>query len=193
MSINKEAYLICLSFLGQKEIDGLKNNPIIEVAHALTKISSETPKGDVDSSIPWCSSWVVFCIMLANIRRNPGASYLALKNRNHSNAFIKKVFDFAGVDFSLQNKNTGLSFVPPTWSANSKSWDTWGYAVSPSEAKRGDLVRFTREGGGHIAFLDEDSMGRLFVKVVGGNQNNMVCSSNSYSRLRVVHVRRAYL
>lgn len=192
MSITKEAYLFSLECIGVKEVPGPLDNPMIEVAHQLTKYESE--KGaKYSDEVPWCSSWAVLCIVVANIRRNPWAGYLALHKRGHSDEFIEKVFDFAGAAWGARGTDTGLSFVPPTWSASSKSWDTWGYAVNPSEAKRGDLVRFTRDGGGHIAFLDEDSMGRLFVKVVGGNQNNMVCSSNSYSRLRVVHVRRAYL
>lgn len=190
MSINKDAYLFTLEYMGVKEIEGPQDNPMIEVAHQLTKYESE--KGaKYSDEVPWCSSWVVLALVCAAIRRNPKAAYDMLKGRGHSDAFISKVFAYAKVSFEYRTHNTGTLISRPTFSASSLSWDKWGEAVDPKNAKRGDLVRFTRNGGGHIAFLDEDSMGRLFVRVLGGNQSNMVCSSNSYARLRVVHVRRS--
>lgn len=189
--INREAYDFTREYIGTKEIDGPQNNRMVVVAHRLTNMSSANPKGDVDSSIPWCSSWVVLAIVCANIRRNPKRAIEMLERRGIELSVIKECFVYAKVNFDVMKQvDTLVPVVPPTWSASSKSWDTWGQAVSFDQAQRGDIVRLTRDGGGHVAFLDEDSLGKIMLTLLGGNQSNKVCSSNSYARTRLVHVRR---
>lgn len=188
--INKEAYDFTREFIGLKEITGPKDNRMIEVAHRLCKI--EGPKGgEHTDEIPWCSSWVVLAIMCANIRRNPKRAIEMLERRGIELPVIKECFKYAKVDFDTKKDiDTLVPVVPPTWSASSKSWDTWGQSVPFEYATRGDIVRLTRDGGGHVAFLDEDSLGKIMLTLLGGNQSNKVCSSNYYSRTRLVHVRR---
>ena len=188
--INEEAYKFTKEFVGLKEISGPKDERMIEVAHRLCKI--EGPRGgNYSDEIPWCSAWVVLAIVCANIRRNPKRAIEMLERRGIELPVIKECFVYAKVDFDKTKDNdTLVPVVPPTWSADSKSWDTWGQSVPFSEAQRGDIVRLVRDGGGHVAFLDEDSLGKIMLTLLGGNQSNKVCSSNTYARTRLVHVRR---
>jgi hypothetical protein len=189
--ITREAYNFTLKYVGTKEVVGPDNNPMITIAHHLCGLSIENPTIDVDSSIPWCSSWVNLAIVCACIRRNPKRAVEMLQKRGIKSTVIVKCFLYAKMSLSYMNIDTGEEIVAPTWSANSKSWDTWGVAIPFDQAQRGDLVRLTRDGGGHISFLDEDSLGILSLKILGGNQSDQVCSSNRYSKTRLVHVRRA--
>lgn len=187
--INLEAYLFTIENIGLAEIKGAKDNRMIEVAHRLTNI--EGAKGGTDTdSIPWCSSWVVLAIVCANIRRNPKRAFEMLKARGLEDSVIKECFEYAKKSWDDRTIETGVPVIPPTWSANSKSWDTWGQSVSFDQARRGDVVRLTRDGGGHVAFLDEDSLGKIMLTLLGGNQSDKICSANYYSRTRLVHVRR---
>lgn len=190
-NISKEAYSICLQFRGVHEFQGSANNRLIVVAHHLTGCSIEHPSVDVDSTIPWCSSWVNLMVVLANIRANPGAAFDMLEDKGFRFSFIKELFKLVGKSYDSDARHfTGREIVPPTWSAASKSWDAWGEEVPFNEAKRGDLVRLTRDGGGHIAFLDDDTLGVLFSRLLGGNQADKV-GTNNYSRSRVVTIRRS--
>jgi hypothetical protein len=187
--ISRDAYNLAREYVGLKEIDGTENNPIIALAHHLCRISVIDPTSDVDSSIPWCSSWVNLCVVGANARRNPKGTADMLRKKGFTGVTIAKVFEFAKVPIQFTNIDTGVEIIEPTWSANSKSWDTWGESMPFEHAERGDIIRFTRDGGGHVAFLDEDSLGKVMLSVFGGNQSNKVSSSNMYARSRLVHVR----
>lgn len=192
MAIEKEAYLLSLSYAGEKEIKGTGDNPLIELAHIASKYFKSTVKASVDTdAVPWCSSWVCLCIIGANIKRNPWGAYRWLET-SFDHETIKKFFKFARVKLDVHPSNLPNTLAPivfPKVSASSLSWDTWGEAVDISNAKRGDLVRFTRDGGGHIAWLDEDAIGKVWVRCHGGNQDDQVCSKN-YARYRLKHVRR---
>lgn len=189
MSITREAYEFTKNYIGLTEIKGPQDNRMIEVAHRLCKV--EGPKGAPSTDeIPWCSAWVVLAIVCANIKRNPALAYEMLKNKGFEEILIKECFAYAFVSWADRTRNTLAPVVPPTWSASSKSWDKWGEPVLTAKAQRGDLVRLTRDGGGHIAFLDDDAIKYPTMTLLGGNQSNKVCSSSSYSPARVVCVRR---
>lgn len=188
MSITKEAYEFTKEYLGLTEVLGPQDNRMIEVAHRLCKV--ESPKGGANTDeIPWCSSWVVLAIVCANIRRNPKKAFEMLERKDFEESLIKECFAYAKVPWESRDKDTLKVVVPPTWSASSRSWDMWGVGRSVREASRGDIVRLTRDGGGHVAFLDEDSVGAPFMRLLGGNQANKVSSSQSYARARLVTVR----
>lgn len=191
MSFMSEVYAFQTEYIGLKEIVGREDTRAIEISHRLCNVEGDKGGGYTDE-IPWCSAWITFCMVCVNIRRNPAYSIKILQQRKISENMIKELFAFAKVDYmKMKDINTNVSFVQPTWSADSKSWDKWGYEVPNAEAKRGDLLRLTRDGGGHITQMDEDKLGLVFLKCLGGNQSNKVCSSNSYVRSRLVRIRRA--
>lgn len=189
--INFEAYQFTKEYVGLAEIAGPKDNRMIEVAHRLCKI--EGPQGGPNTDeIPWCSAWVVLAVVCANIRRNPKRATEMLQRRGMEEKIIMECFGFAKVNYEKhKTKDTMIPVVPPTWSADSTSWDTWGRSVPIDQARRGDIIRLTRKGGGHVAFLDSDKIGMLFIDLLGGNQSNKVCSSNGYYlKSRLVQIRR---
>lgn len=188
--ITREAYNLAREYVGLKEVPGKGNAPEVALAHHLCGLSILEPTTDVDSTIPWCSSWVNLCLIGANARINPAATRELLTKKGFNQATVHRVFQFAKVPIEFRSINTQLPIYAPTWSANSKSWDTWGRAIPIEHAQRGDLLRLTRDGGGHICWLDEDTPGKVMLTVFGGNQSNQVCSSNLYARTRLVHVRR---
>lgn len=188
--ICREAYNLAREYVGLKEIAGPENNLMIVLAHDLCGIRSKDSKADIDSTIPWCSSWVNLCILGANARRNPKKTWDALARKGFTSSVIRMVFQFAKVPKETWGIETQFEVVLPTWSASSKSWDTWGIQIPFEKAQRGDIIRFTRDGGGHVAFLDEDILGKIMLTVFGGNQADTVSSSNMYARSRLVQVRR---
>ena len=60
-----------------------------------------------------------------------------------------------------------------TRSARARSWIDFG---TQGIGKLGDLAVFTRQSGGHVAFVNKDYMkGADYIECLGGNQNNSVC------------------
>ena len=97
MAIEKEAYLLSLSYEGTKEIQGADDNPLVVLAHVAAKYFSPKVKDSVDvDAVPWCSSWVCLCIIGANIIRNPWGAYRWLKDI-YDEETIKEMFAFARV------------------------------------------------------------------------------------------------
>ncbi len=195
-TITREAYNIAREYQGLKEIKGPQDEQFIALAHYLCGIhpgnlSAPLLMVDIDSTVPWCSSWVNLCIVAACARRNPKKTVDMLRAKGFGGITIVKVFDFAKVHANMMDIDTGEAIKAPTWSANSKSWDSWGQSIPVAQAKRGDLIRITRDGGGHVAFLDEETPGRVMLSLFGGNQADQVCSANSFARTRLVQVRRA--
>lgn len=80
-----------------------------------------------------------------------------------------------------------------TGSALARSWLVWGIDVT-NQPMQGDLVILERGNdgiSGHVGFLAETpSVINPWIKVLGGNQNNMVCIE-SFSKLKVLGYRRA--
>jgi hypothetical protein len=188
-TLNLEAYFFSIENIGLKEIKGPENNRLIELSHYLTKISGPNPQGvDVDSTIPWCSSWMNLCFVVANMRANPRAAIDMLTKRKIVRSVIDEIISISQIGMI---RDTQKEVIEPTWSAASKSWDQWGEEIPFEQARRGDVVRLIRDGGGHVAFLDEDELGTLSLRILGGNQSDMVCSSNRYMKSRLVTVRRA--
>jgi len=59
--------------------------------------------------------------------------------------------------------------LPVTRSAAALSWRNWGRETEP---RKGAIAVLTRNGGGHVAFLDRLSGGQAYL--LGGNQSNAV-------------------
>lgn len=62
---------------------------------------------------------------------------------------------------------------PPERFLSAASWSGWGIPVAAADASLGDVLVFTREGGGHVGFFvghDETTY-----HVLGGNQGDKVC------------------
>ena len=74
-----------------------------------------------------------------------------------------------------------------TKSARAKSWLDYGI---PGDGPVGDIAIFTREGGGHVAFVNKKfTKGDAVVNCLGGNQSNRVKVSD-YDSSRLVGFRR---
>lgn len=70
-----------------------------------------------------------------------------------------------------------------------KSFETWGNHVTKDQAQLGDVLVFTRSGGGHVGLYIAET-DRTFV-VLGGNQSNSV-SFTEIEKSRCSGVRRFY-
>lgn len=79
-----------------------------------------------------------------------------------------------------------------TRDAMARSWLNWGKKAASPQA--GDIVVFSRGtdgASGHVAFVYETpSVMNPMIKVLGGNQDDMVCIK-SYARARVLGYRRS--
>lgn len=76
---------------------------------------------------------------------------------------------WCGLFMAVCCQRAGLA-VPanPLWAL---SWSAWGKVVP--EAKLGDVLVFTRKGGGHVGiYVGED---KDYYHVLGGNQGDAVC------------------
>lgn len=71
-----------------------------------------------------------------------------------------------------------------TNSAAAKSFATWGKELA--EPVRGCIAVFTRDGGGHVAFVDHVAGDMIYC--LGGNQSNKVCIS-AYAKSRLLGYR----
>ena len=80
-------------------------------------------------------------------------------------------------------QNSGLPY--PEKFASAKSYETYGISL-PSPAV-GSIVTFTRDGGGHVAFVvGQDASGNLIC--LGGNQGDKVCLA-TFARSRATSFR----
>lgn len=178
-----------LAAIGIKEIAGVQDNPWIVNAHRLCSI---TGKASVDE-IPWCSSGMNRIVCEVMFQVNPARTAKILKARGVQQSMIQKLADAVSADI---NFDSGAKVFIPMLSAAASSWKTFGEAVKISEAQLGDFVVLVRRNwrgkiiGHHIALLDEAKMGMIYSRLLGCNQSNMLCSSNSYLRVNVVAVRR---
>lgn len=81
-------------------------------------------------------------------------------------------------------------------------WNNYGTNVQPGEEMLGDILTFTRKGGGHVGFyVGED---KTHFHVLGGNQNNEVsivridkkrlsqCRRTKWKISRPLNVRKVY-
>lgn len=63
-------------------------------------------------------------------------------------------------------------FPLPNIAVRAKAWLDWGTPIDKSDASRGDVLIFSRKGGGHVGFyVGEDSE---CYHVLGGNQSDQV-------------------
>lgn len=75
--------------------------------------------------------------------------------------------------------------APHTDSAWARSWLRWGKPTS--EPQEGDIVVFSRKGGGgHVGFYISQTADTIVV--LGGNQNNKVCEAH-YPKNRLLGYR----
>ena len=165
------------------EHNGPSDNPIIVMARKLCGIIG---KSSVDE-IPWCSSSMNLCMVLANIERNPLGAMDKLRLKGFDRDFVISLYALIGLKME-NSQHTGVAWVEPTFSAAAASWDAWGLSVPVDKLEVGDLVRLTRENGGHIAFFE--GQGNISFKLFGGNQDNKFCSSEKYMKTRFVTARR---
>ena len=81
--------------------------------------------------------------------------------------------------------------MPHTGKLNARSYMDWGEPVDLKDAKKGDVVVFTRGNPngwqGHVAFFEEDA--GAHIKVLGGNQRNQV-NVSKYPKSRLLGIRR---
>lgn len=81
-------------------------------------------------------------------------------------------------------KRAGYS--PPLVSIRASSWDSWGDPVK--DVYLGDILRFQREGGGHVGiYVGEDDVA---YHVLGGNQSDSVNITRIFKD-RLVTIRRS--
>lgn len=76
------------------------------------------------------------------------------------------------------------SGIKSTRSARARSYEDWGKPIG--EPKRGAIVTFTRDGGGHVGFFLEKKDGKWMI--LGGNQGDKV-SIGPFDVARVTSVR----
>lgn len=172
-------------FEGIAETPGPSDNPIIVMAHKLCGI---TGKSEIDE-IPHCASDLNLCIVLANIERNPALALKRLQKKGFKDDFIESLFKLVNKSITENLEETGLVWVEPTWSPAARSFESWGnQKVTMSQLKVGDIVVFTRDGGGHVAiYLGQNTFSLI---VFGGNQKNKFCVSEGYVKTRFVTGRR---
>lgn len=182
MSITEHTLKIWSLFENIGEIKGEQDNPIIVLAHKLCGIEG---KSYVDE-IPWCSSGLNLCMVLANIQRNPSAAWTRLSQK-FNKEMIEQLFKLAGHNIKALYP-TEHQWVEPTWSASSKSWDDWGVEVKEKDMIEGDIVRLTRDGGGHVAQFKQRNL--LTYTLCGANQSNKFSTSDTYAKTRFVTARR---
>lgn len=92
---------------------------------------------------------------------------------------------WCGLFVGVVAKRAGLAL--PSIAVRASSWDAWG--VQADKPRLGDILRFQREGGGHVGiYVAEDA---TCYHVLGGNQSDMVNISR-IEKLRCVAVRRAW-
>ena len=76
---------------------------------------------------------------------------------------------WCGLFMAVCAQRAGWTFPgKPLWALN---WSVWG--VDAGQPELGDVLTFTRKGGGHVGlYVGEDSEG--YFHVLGGNQSNAV-------------------
>lgn len=72
-----------------------------------------------------------------------------------------------------------------------KSFENWGKPVPKNEAMLGDILVFTRSGGGHVGIYVGETEDDRYYYVLGGNQKNQV-SIVKIEKSRCSAVRRFY-
>ena len=76
---------------------------------------------------------------------------------------------WCGLFIAVCSKRAG--YTPPSVAVRAASWDSWGKPVN-GPAALGDVLRFQREGGGHVGlYVGEDETA---FHVLGGNQSDSV-------------------
>ena len=177
----KLAYYVALTQKNITEISGDKDNQKIVEYHQATTLKAQ------DDETPWCSSFVNWCYIVAGLVGAREKMLMLLKAAKYSDKqidmFMKSADEYLKHAQRLDKEDL---FMPqlPTRSAMARSWLLHGKRTS--SPKEGDLVCFARGNNGisgHIAFFK--SRGPIYVSAYGGNQGNMVCTSN-YSRIKVL-------
>ena len=69
-----------------------------------------------------------------------------------------------------------------------KNWATWGKAVTADQVGLGDILVFSRNGGGHVGFYVGEDGG--YYHVLGGNQSDQV-NITRIAKSRIYGIRRA--
>lgn len=189
MTFRQELLKVAIGDIGLREITGPKDHPKIQLAHRVTSVcaSLTDTATDVDA-IPWCSSMMNLWVLQTGLRINPARVVAMLVKKRFPSDIIAAICALEKVNPTAVRPDNGVDVPEPTWSASALSWQQWEKPTIPGKEQPGDIAVFTRAGGGHVAiFLRK---GWVFVTVLGANQSNMVCEADSYSRSRLVAVRR---
>jgi len=113
-------------------------------------------------------------------------------------AELQKAGNYVGMEYAADSIPwcgiaTGIAIlradgIPPKICARASSYDAWGIHQEIEDAALGDVLRFQREGGGHVGlYVGEDLAG--YFHVLGGNQSDSVRVSR-IAKSRCVAVRR---
>ena len=155
------AYRIAQIQLGQKEIEGSKDNPKIVGYHKATTLVA------TDDETPWCSSFVNWCLIISAILLNPEMANSLLLKAKFEVDDIDYFFDQAielnkilkiATDGSLLKRVNPKQVMPVvmlgTLNAMARSFHL--FSKETKDPKEGDIVVLTRPGSptnGHVAFL----------------------------------------
>lgn len=80
-------------------------------------------------------------------------------------------------------------YVPPNICVRAREWEKFGNPIPVGQGLRGDVVVFTRAGGGHVGFIVGESPDGKYYYVLGGNQSDAV-NIKMFDKSRVTAVRR---
>lgn len=90
--------------------------------------------------------------------------------KNLSMKYSDDSVPWCGLFIAVCALRSGLKL--PAVPVRALSWSTWGTVIDKKEARLGDVLTFTRKGGGHVGiYVGEDD--KAF-HVLGGNQKDQV-------------------
>lgn len=183
MLTNKLAYEICRIFLGEAEINGVTDNPLIELAHQTTKIEGVGANAANTDEVPWCASWINLMIIYGGyvINRSAMRTYVTntFKDAPKLTESLGKIYTYR-IEPQLTNLIVDLFsheaiITLPLGAPLAIKWQDWGQSVSTSDALEGDIVVLYRKGGYHVCFLAQPELNDETFKALGGNQGDKVC------------------
>lgn len=126
-----------------------------------------------------------------------------VRNKKELNSFILKyVPEWKGLSVdstpwcaAIVNATERAVGNAGTGKLNARSFLNYGIKVELKDAKKGDILIFTRGGStwqGHVTYLDgieQGQGGRILLRCLGGNQSDSVCVG-WYPKERLIGVRR---
>lgn len=94
---------------------------------------------------------------------------------------------WCGLTVAYACAQAGWDHAPRGNALWARNWASWGNPVEPKQAMLGDILVFTRKGGGHVAlYVGED---KTHYHILGGNQGDRV-SIKRREKAQCIAVRR---